>query len=337
MAKKRGERTEAAAQAAVVGVGATTEAADARAGKGELQVRQLTQVQLDPTQPRKLLVGPDEVIAFRNNGFSMEGLGLSDVQCDQMETLHNLALSIKHQGLVQPTAGYEAHTEDNGYRVFLIAGERRFLAHLMMELPTIDIIIRPKPKHKEIPQDHNIDDTQENRQVLYELHLLDERVVENVQREAFTLAEYILFIQDYEAKFKQLNLKFTGDILATRIGLKKAQAFKYLKVARGPKEIIDKIMSFEITSIEKAGKALKAYLENNETGEDDEQANKRGGGRPAKVSLGNIEQKHSNVIRTIVDKFSEEVELPELDWDNPDDVKKGWDALIEELTKLSDN
>lgn len=124
------------------------------------------------------------------------------------ESLQELAMSIKHIGLVQPITVYELPSQVGRYRI--ISGERRYRAAKMAGLESLPAYIR------------TADDEQ----------IMEMALIENIQREDLNAIEIALAFKNL---LDQNNL--TQEELSSRVGKKRATISNYIRLLRLPAEI----------------------------------------------------------------------------------------------------
>lgn len=124
------------------------------------------------------------------------------------ESLQELAMSIKHIGLVQPITVYELPDQMGKYRI--ISGERRFRAAKIAGLDSIPAYIRTAADDQ----------------------IMEMALIENIQREDLNAIEIAL-------AFKKLmeHNHLTQDELSGRVGKKRATISNYIRLLRLPAEI----------------------------------------------------------------------------------------------------
>jgi ParB-like chromosome segregation protein Spo0J len=211
----------------------------------------LSQITLDPENPRRLAITPEtvrDVIRFYplDSGWikgdtkdewwdeyaAHVGKALSGkVLTDFLDTLL-LALSIKHhERLINPVTVYAA---DSGTDLRLIAGERRFLAHVMLGEETIAARILP---HRPDDLEKDILQWEENNQRL-ELSLHEQ--LNNLQR----------LLKGWE---KQRGAKLSVGQMVALAGLPRVTAHRYLTVIRCPHAaLMTAIEAGQISSLKQA-------------------------------------------------------------------------------------
>ncbi len=197
---------------------------DAHAGDGQLDYIPINKIKLTE-QPRQLGISIDDVITHAE--------GLKDLtkiykgeKLDDFISLRELSQSIKNEGLIQPITAYES-----GNDYLLIAGERRFLAHLLLKAVEIRALIKPRPA---------------------DFNLAKIKLIENVQREDLNLAEMItglVVTNDLHKKENEGRSMKRADIIKA-ISVGKTTASRYYKILQGPVDVITAIHNNELTQLE---------------------------------------------------------------------------------------
>lgn len=211
----------------------------------------LSQITLDPENPRRLAITPEKVRDIirvyplgsgwikgdakdewwdeysANVGEALSGKALTDF----LDTLL-LALSIKsHERLINPVTIYAA---ESGTDLRLIAGERRFLAHVILGEEMIAARILP---HRPDDLEKDILQWEENNQRL-ELSLHEQ--LNNLQR----------LLKGWE---KQRGAKLSVGQMVALAGLPRVTAHRYLTVIRCPHAALMKaIEAGQINSLKQA-------------------------------------------------------------------------------------
>jgi len=214
----------------------------------------LGQINLDPKNPRQLAVNLDQVTRISKrfplkpewlkaeadanklewwDEFAADiATALKDKALTDYLDLALLALSIKnHERLINPVTVYAS---DSGSDLHLIAGERRYLAHVILgeELIAARILPhRPDGLEKDILQ--------------WE---------ENNQRMDLTLAEQLMNLQRLLTGWeKQRGGQLSVSQLVSLAGIPRVTAHRYLTVIRYPNgRLMDAIRAGKITSLRKA-------------------------------------------------------------------------------------
>ncbi|MBL4571821.1 MAG: ParB/RepB/Spo0J family partition protein [Gammaproteobacteria bacterium] len=211
----------------------------------------LNQLTLDPDNPRRLGISLDQVKDLRLlyplqpewiAGDSTEewwdayaasvAKSLTGKALDDYLVLTTLALSIKHhERLINPVTVF---SEDSGTDLKLVAGERRYLAHVILGeelIATRILAARPDALEKDILQ------WEENNQ---RVDLSFSEQILNLQR----------LVQGWE---KQRDKALSVSQLVAMAGLPRVTAHRYLSVIRHPDPLLmELIASGRISSLRKA-------------------------------------------------------------------------------------
>ncbi len=190
------------------------------------------------------LITMDEI---KTNGTSsINEIALSKIQANpeqprsifDQEALEELAMSIKHLGLVQPITLREIGSE----KYQIISGERRYRASKLAGLDTIPAYIKKA-------SDENV---------------MEMALIENIQREDLNPIEIALAFQNLIETYK-----LTQDKLSERIGKKRATIANFLRLLKLPAEIqmglkdkkVDMGHAKALLGINDAATQLKLYEE----------------------------------------------------------------------------
>jgi len=196
---------------------------DAHAGDGRLDYIPINKIKLTE-QPRQLGISIDDVITHAE--------GLKDLtkiykgeKLEAFLNLQELSQSIKNEGLIQPITAYES-----GNDYLLIAGERRFLAHLLLKAVEIRALVKPKPA---------------------DFSLAKIKLIENVQRKDLNLSEMItglIVTNDLHKKENEGRSMKRADIIKA-ISVGKTTATRYFKVLQGPTDVVTAIHNNDISQL----------------------------------------------------------------------------------------
>jgi ParB family transcriptional regulator, chromosome partitioning protein len=156
----------------------------------------------------------DEEPRRRNNPAWHDEISISLIEANpfqprtrfEEESLHELALSMKEIGIIQPVI--VRHKDDGKYQ--LIAGERRLRAAHIIGMETIPAYIRK-------PDDQG---------------LLEMALVENIQREDLDAIEIAI---SYQRLMDECSL--TQENLSERVGKKRSTISNYIRLLKLPAEI----------------------------------------------------------------------------------------------------
>ena len=208
----------------------------------------ITRVIPDPTNPRHLKVLaedisnllaflhleklPENQLAEKIAESYIKRISQSDpekeVKIREIESLKELAIGISKNGLLHPVITYK----DNDNYV-IVAGERRFLAHLLLNRKYIESRVfttKPSGLMKKVAQ-----------------------WVENVQREdlgAYARVENVVHIT--EAYQKEEKTPLTPSGLSEVSGISKASASYYLSIVNGPQDVLLALKENKLQNIKKA-------------------------------------------------------------------------------------
>lgn len=202
----------------------TVNAVKNNVGLGRFEVISLSRLEVDPENPRSLLLTPQEIIS----GLSKED-PLYPAKLQELEKLTTLAETIKKKNLLNPVVVYK---QGEIYR--LLAGERRFLASLIAKKEDIQArVLNEKPNS-------------------LDLRLL--QWIENTEREDLSLKDRIGNINAVINEYCQTKpgTKVTATLLKDLLNISLPQATYYEALTRLPKDLEEQIAQGSINSIEKA-------------------------------------------------------------------------------------
>lgn len=192
----------------------------------------LSRIELDPENPRKLLIDLADV---------REGIRPDDQQYqrkqEELERLKELAHTIKTSGVINPIVVYK-----RGELYRIVAGERRSLASLLAGKQEIEArVFNEKPK-------------------AFDLKLI--QWIENTAREDLTLSERLgnvkEIIREYQLQHGE-DIEVTATLLKTITGLSLSQTTYYLAALNAPDDVQFHIQNGGIRNLDKA--ALLANVE----------------------------------------------------------------------------
>jgi ParB family chromosome partitioning protein len=185
----------------------------------------LARIELDPDNPRKLVINITDV----KEGISADDALYQHKQAE-LEKLKELAHTIQKSGVINPIVVYKRGSEF--YRV--VAGERRCLASILAGKQDIEArVFTDKPKD-------------------FDLKLL--QWIENTAREDLSLDERILNVQDILQAYQLQHgeVEVTATLLKNITGLSLSQMSYYLAVLNAPDEVKDHIKNGNIRNLDKA-------------------------------------------------------------------------------------
>jgi len=204
-------------------------------GSGELKWLSLSEVYPDPSQPRTILskLGINrETIAAHLSGKAPFETHTNPHTIEKFLSLKTLAGTIGEHGLIQPIVVYPS---PSGRGYLIEAGERRFLAHLLLKKQEIHALVRAP-------------ETRQQRK-------LQRQLVENVGREELSLSERVDALIKLETHNNESGLKPMGsDELSMLIGFSERQARKYLRLIRGPEDIVLAVRDGRLSSLDEAAR-----------------------------------------------------------------------------------
>lgn len=175
----------------------------------------LSRIELDPDNPRKLLINIMDV----KDGIRSDDQLYQQKQTE-LEKLKELAHTIQNSGVINPIVVYKRGSEF--YRV--VAGERRCLASILAGKQDIEArVFTDKPKE-------------------FDLKLI--QWVENTAREDLTLEERLHNVQDLLQAYQSQHgmVEITATLLKNITGLSLPQMTYYLSVLNAPDSIITLII-----------------------------------------------------------------------------------------------
>jgi len=296
---------------------------DHHAGEGDLQVVPLDRVRTNPDNPRKLPISREQVVQVREDAMRRTGAASVDdaffeavqgiaalmlsPERESIERIALLAESIYRRGLIQPITVFA--DEDGGATI--MAGERRFLAHVLLGRPTVRALVRLR----------DASDLQDRAGAL----------IENIMREDLSTAEKIESIASLAALHeKTVGTPITADELHELIHESRRTCQRYLHFLAAPPKIRALIANGKLETVRDIEAALKKMQK-------DEAAPKNARGRPrSAVSLGSV--KTTNVVREVMEGWlrgrNKALEDRDIDWSDIGQVQAAWVAFID-LVKAS--
>lgn len=216
------------------GIRETIHAVENNIGNFRFAIIPITQIELDPDNPRDLLISAKEVA---------DGLDTKDHQYEikkrELDNLIGLSESIKLKGIINPIVVYKYLDK---YRI--VAGERRFLASLYGAKQDVQArILNEKPTN-------------------FDLRLI--QWIENTEREDLSLKDRIgnvkAIIREYQ--FEQPAVLITATRLKEIMGISLPQASYYFTVVNAKEDVNEAISNGLIKNLDKA--AIIAGIENEE-------------------------------------------------------------------------
>lgn len=228
-------------------------------GEGELQSLRVDQIRLNPNNPRSLPMGLEDVQevadqARRNldrdvkEAADAEVLDQADSLIQEMsdvrtrtafERLLLLARSIHADRLISPIT--VRFSDDGKYE--LLAGERRYLAHVLLGRRHIRAL------HRRVDAENTED----------MLRSAVTSLMENLAREDLTLAERVEAIE-YIAESKRAaspDWQLSAKSLMSLLHFDRRLAYRYMTVLEAPDSIRQRVATGELDSFNKVEKAIK--------------------------------------------------------------------------------
>lgn len=207
------------------GLSETINVVEHNAGIYRNVVLPLSRIELDPENPRKLLI---DLIDVRH------GIRPDDPHYqqkhDELEKLKELAHTIKSSGIINPIVVYKLGEH---YRV--VAGERRCLASILANKQEIEArVFNEKPKS-------------------FELKLI--QWIENTAREDLTLNERLGNVRDLIHEYQQHQngpVEVNATLLKNITGLSLSQSTYYLAALNAPQDVQMHIQNGNIRNLDKA-------------------------------------------------------------------------------------
>lgn len=266
---------------------------------GSLYTVQLTDIILDKNNARRdNKVTPGDILAHLAGEIDLTRRRNTLVF---FLAVQELSFSIAKEGLIQPISV----SEYNG-KFKITAGERRYLAHLLLGMPSIRAIVRSPEKDKV-------------RSVLISL-------VENTQRENLSYGEMIRAIIHLKDEYENENDidRLSGEKLTELISKSARSCQIYLQIINGPSHILEKVLDNKLT--QNQARAAIDYF------------NKNGNHPPEKknkVNLGNAVHQDFLVIRSITDEFNKKGTIKidtDIDWDDSSEVQTLWVEFFRQMS-----
>jgi ParB/RepB/Spo0J family partition protein len=254
---------------------------------------------------RKNKVTPDEIIAHRTGQIDLNR-ELKKSRRIFFQRIIELANSISENTLLHPVA-----VITKGDRYELRAGERRFLAHLLLGKSEIPALVREKE-----------DDIVRDRVL---------SLIENVQREDLSTGELVLYIKDLVDTYEnKQQVSMSADTLESIIHKAKRTCFIYLQIIRGPEYIYQDVVDDKIT----INTARKLILQDKQDGNTADKKYLR----KQEIQLGKFTEHDFNVLRYIFVAVNKTNALnlgtvDEIDWTDSEKVQTAWNKLVESISQ----
>jgi ParB/RepB/Spo0J family partition protein len=191
----------------------------ARTGQLNYDFMKLKDIKLDPENPRKLAIRPEDLFKDIDKKDP-----LYEIKKDELAGLEELARSIKEVGVRN---AIEVYKDIDCYRV--ITGERRLLSCLLLKEEHIPVRINKKPKE-------------------YELRYI--QWIENINRKNLNLKEKYNNLIAMAKAFSEVNHReMKAEDLKNSLGISDAQAYRYLSLINADKELIGLLINDKITDL----------------------------------------------------------------------------------------
>ncbi len=302
---------------------------DNHAGDGQLDYIPVYKIRLTD-QPRQLGISVDDVISHAEGLKDLTKL-YKDKKLESFIELQELAQSIKNEGLIQPVTAYEA-----GDEYLLVAGERRFLAHLLLKAVEIRALVKPKPPN---------------------FKLAKIKLIENVQRKDLNLAEMVIGLivtNDLHMKENEGRSMKRADIIKA-ISVSRTTATRYHKVIEGPTDVLEAIKNKDITQLAVAadiadikvdeerlkminlareGQNMTVAKDLIKKSKASAKKKKKGAGRAlSSVPLGKTTNTHTLqlIIETCASAGITDIGSADIDWSDFAQVRDAWAAFMKDI------
>lgn len=263
-------------------------------GEGHVELIEISLVSVDPNNPRSLdKVSQQVILDFISN---RENAELTADDEKHIERIMELAGSIQHHGLLQPVVVEQTTTG----RFNLVAGERRYYAHLYLGRKMIRALIRPSR-------------SEEDRFLA--------SIVENDLREDLSFRDYVTALRKVIDNYTQSTGNEPSLQDLSRITHKSRSTLSTLRQIACNDEMLQKVQSGRIKSHLGAIKALKTSSQPKDKTKDTEQ----------KIRLGSFAS--GVAVRWIAEKLFGNDAYKDVDWDDQDQVENTWKELA---TRIED-
>jgi hypothetical protein len=219
----------------------------------------LGHIRRNPNNPRVLQAGQEDIEALREQASATAGTGPGAEPSDEyfdalshaidqtapdadrrdaLEKIFLLAKSINKLGLIQPISVFD----DGGREYTIMAGERRFLAHIMLGRPTIRALVRER-------QGDEVEDRLGS-------------LVENIAREDLTTSEKIRHIATLVSmhEARPPGEPMSAELLHGLIHESIRSCYRYLKIIRSPSVTLEKIHSGDLSTVREIEEHLRTHV-----------------------------------------------------------------------------
>lgn len=262
---------------------------DELVGEGHVEHIEVSLVNLDPNNPRSMdKISQNSLLAYVAN---QEDIALTAGEEEHIERIKELASSIKDHGLLQPIVVEQ--TSDGRYS--LIAGERRYFAHLFLGRRMIRALIRPTRGEE---------------------HRFLASLVENDLREDLSFRDYVTALRKVIDHFKKSTGNEPSLQELAKITHKSRTTLSTLRQIACDDEMLHKVQSGRIKSHLGAIKALKSASQAKETP----------GELSQKIRLGSFTSGYA--VKWISEKLFGEGQFSDVDWSDCAQAENTWKEIL---------
>lgn len=287
---------------------------ESHAGEGSLNTLNLSDIDIDPKNARVIgRISPTDVEKHRQKQIDLTEESDPE-RLAYYSGIQEIANSISTNGLLHPIIVVVV-----GERYQIRAGERRYLAHLLLGLSTIRAFVRPTDANPFTDRAVSL--------------------IENVQRENLTTGELVSVIHEIEQDYQQTyDRLMTGDDLSDFIHKSERTCAVYLQLSRAPDHIYQQIVNNKL-SINDARAVLgegKLNEQQKNLDEDKLEPTRKGRKREA-INLGKIDNSKIGFIEKIIHVMEGDSvfrsKYKEVDWTDPDKVQKIWTEFVTQMAQ----
>lgn len=276
---------------------------DTHSSEGVQRTIGIDSVSLNPNNPRHQIITKERMIELADQQKKEKPLKfLSKKEEEFFYSIASLADTIKNNGLI-----HQVLIEEKSGSYFIVAGYRRFLAHILLHRKTIRSTVK---------------------QATDELQRDLTAFIENMSREDLSLAEQIGAIQSIVSRYQLLEKKkISVRELAALVGISATHAQRMKTIIEGDDDLLTKVLSGEIESFRDYEKAAKDKLpppppvsEKNTDG-------------PKRYSVrSSLSQKGLQKLFDLVG-----LDSTNIDWSNEKAIKEAWSKLTEKIEGAEGN
>lgn len=321
---------------------------DHHVGEGDLKSLKLNKISLNSKNPRKLNITNSDLLGlieqtksqleipqlddpFAHSDYVTQFLTNirtipDDTKAEKYEKLLFLAKSIFEHGLLQPIVVFI--NADNDYTIK--AGERRYLAHILMERESIRALVR---QGSDDPlRDHSV------------------TLIENIIRDDLSTSEKIDAIEELIQIHEECkHSKVSALVLSELIHESERTCRRYLRFINTSERIREQIRTGELATVRDIEDVIKLESNlnvgndfqntiDNSSGETLATKTERAGRKRKVISLGKTES--TEVIKILADAIGKvrplTLEQP-VDWNDMDSVQLYWNELINLISLEKEN